>query len=73
MSWDYRVVRDCNGELAIYEVGYEDGKPDNILESPVGLVAANLEELEKDLDYMQQALSKPILDMEQILNHMASK
>ena len=65
MSWNYRVLKHTNkhGEhFTIHEVYYEKGKPvmwsDDV--TPYG---ETLDELKKDLSHIQEALSRPTLEV----------
>jgi hypothetical protein len=40
MSWNYRIVRHPNGDLALHEVYYDEaGRPDGVTAAPVGFAA----------------------------------
>ena len=71
MSWNHRVVRhrhpSGDESLEIHEVYYDDdGKPDGVTEEGVSVAGETVEELNKVLALMQQAISKPILDWEEV-------
>lgn len=65
-TWNYRVLRR-EGNFAIHEVFYEDGKPTSCTEDPVAPFGEDtLEELRHDMEMMMRALSKPVLDYENL-------
>jgi hypothetical protein len=64
MSWNYRVLQNENS-VAIYEVYYdENGEPHSCTMSPVSPLAEDVEGLKKDLEKMEQAFDKPVLEYE---------
>ena len=68
MSWDYRVIKHVRqGEswLEIHEAYYEKGEdePGSWTEESVKPMGETVEELQKDLEYMLQALEKPVLEV----------
>ncbi len=74
MTWNHRVVRirDSVGGplLGIYEVYYDDDKPNSRTTDPVGLIADGDEseamtELRETLERMLRCLDQPILDDEE--------
>lgn len=64
--WNYRVMRinnkHKNEEYGIFEVYYKNGKPDGWTEEAVRIYTDNFDEIKETLQYMQEALEKPILD-----------
>lgn len=71
MTWNYRVIKQEHPEgttYAIYEVYYDE--QDNILfisKDPMNPHGETITELQNDLKHMRQALKKPILDMDEVL------
>lgn len=74
MTWNYRVIKQEQPEgtaFAIYEVYYDE--QDNIQfisNDPQNPFGETIEELRGDLEYMLQALDKPVLDMEEVLKSL---
>ena len=80
MTWNYRVEfkrnhYDVNGDkwtedsYYIVEAYYdENGVIDGITEDAIPAYGASLEELSKTLDRMKEALSKPVIGMEELEN-----
>jgi hypothetical protein len=73
MSWNYRVVRRVhpNGDVGfgVHEAFYEncdDAVPYLITEDPCGPYGETLEELQRDLLYLQAAFTKPALEYDKI-------
>ena len=70
MTWNHRVVhRVIQGDdfYGIHEVFYDDeGRPDMMTERAVGVCGDNLEELQQTLEWMLQAMDKPILEYDEI-------
>jgi len=71
--WNYRVIRkerEHNGTkwimFGIHEVYYKDGKPCMCTVDPMDPHGETLEELKQDLEGHQLALTKPVLDYEDI-------
>lgn len=70
MSWNYRVMRHeySNGvttahDLEIHEVYYnDDGTVRGWTENGISPSGEDMAELNRDLDKMEEALGKPILD-----------
>lgn len=66
MDWNYRVVkREDKGQewYAIHEVYYdEQGKPEMITESAISPSGETIDEVRRDLEYMQRALTKPAVN-----------
>mgnify|MGYP006926888790 FL=1 len=51
--------------IGIHEVYYgEDGEPRSCTMSPVSPIGEDVEGLKKDLEMMEQAFDKPVLDYE---------
>ena len=71
-AWNYRIVKKTYyGEplFGIHEVYYsEDGKPEMVTVDPVGPAGDTFEELLSDVEFMVAALTKPVLDYEDIGN-----
>lgn len=73
--WNYRVVRTLiptsspfmEEDYAIHEVYYnDDGSIWGMTEQPVPIHGENLEDLRVGLEYMMQALERPVLNNEDI-------
>lgn len=71
MTWNYRVIKQEHPEetttYAIYEVYYDE--QDNIqfiTKNPVDPHGETIEELRGNLEYMLQALNKPVLNMNEL-------
>jgi len=68
MSWNHRIVRqklenDAGDWLKICEVYYDDkGVPWTHTVDAVGVSGETLEELKQTLEWMQKAVTEPILD-----------
>ncbi len=65
MTWNHRVIaKEYKGELtfAIHEVFYTDGVPYACTEDAVGVSGENLAELTQTLEWMKEALMRPILN-----------
>lgn len=68
--WNYRVVKRTwdNGTVifAIHEAYYDEGKlePGTITINPCWPQGESLEELQEDLEWYREALSRPILNWE---------
>ena len=63
MTWDYRIIRNTDSELAIHEVYYD--KKRRVMAytaQPIALYGATLEDLIEDMAWQQEALFHPILD-----------
>jgi len=66
--WNYRIIRTLqNGEahFNIHEVYYDvEGKGEHLwTENPISVGGETIEDLSKTLDYMKQALQRPILEI----------
>ena len=67
MTWNYRVVKQKNGFLAIYEAYYDDnGKPISISCNRTSPEASDIEELTGTLELMLEAINAD----EEILNYV---
>jgi len=76
--WNYRVIRkvfdrtEINGQkyvrFGIHEVYYTDGKPSMCTVDSMDPHGETFEELKQDLKYHQLALTKPVLNYEDIGN-----
>lgn len=67
MSWNYRVIAVDYGddvEYGIHEVFYTGDTPVAYTEEPVPVIGNTPEELAFTLEYMKQALDRPILTYE---------
>ena len=61
MTWEYRVM-EHNGELAIYEVHYDDdGRVRGYGEHPTYPAANTMEALRENCELYVAALDKPVL------------
>lgn len=71
MTWNYRVIKQEHPEgtaYAIYEVYYdEQGTILFISKDPMNPCGKTITDLKNDLKHMRQALKKPILDMDEVL------
>lgn len=70
MHWNYRVIRTVTGEgedqeitFGIHEVYYEDDVPRWVSAEPDGIMSESIDGLEKQIEHLKTALSKPVLDM----------
>ncbi len=80
MTWNYRVVHKhiecpdhgetcslCSDEYGIHEVYYnDDGAPETVTVSPVGPYGNTYEEFIDDMAHYVSALSRPILEYDEI-------
>jgi hypothetical protein len=70
MTWNYRVVRveeEGYDRYQLYEVYYDDdGKLEGMTENSMHPYGESVEELQNDLEYMMEALRKPVLDMKDL-------
>ena len=66
-SWNYRVVRK-EDYLGIYEAYYDnrDEKPGSITENAMKPGGETIEELERNMEFMMEALKLPILEYSMI-------
>ena len=68
--WNYRVVRtekEQYDSYQLYEVYYDDdGKIEGMTENAMQPYGESVEELQKDLEYMMEALKQPVLDMKEL-------
>lgn len=63
--WNYRILRQPNGTLAIHEVYYDNkGNPKLWTSEPVDVGGETLDDLRAELKYMQFALKRPILTVD---------
>ena len=63
MTWNYRVIRNTDSELAIHEVYYgKKGRVTAYTAQPIALYGATLEGLIADMVWQREALFRPILD-----------
>ena len=70
MTWGYRIVKQLHPTetYQAYEIHYDEN--DNIQyisAKPSGPYGETLEEITNDLEHMRQALSLPILDMDEVV------
>lgn len=71
MTWNYRVLRDKSGNLALHEVYYNDaGQPDGYTQNPAGFYSDAEEGLQGLIGSLEMALrdarERPILDITDI-------
>ncbi len=67
MTWNYRVVHRVEGGedvYAIHEAYYDNDTPTNITEDSVSPQGVTLNELERDFEAYQKALTQPVLEYE---------
>lgn len=70
MTWNHRVVRYTEPEgtfsFGIHEAFYEDGceKPHSISQDAEPVIAEGGNEMQQTLTWMQNALTKPLIDYE---------
>ena len=64
-KWNYRIIYNpIEKSYAIHEVYYDDhGKPHMWSENPTSLYGESLQDLSKDFALMQEAFSKPFLEV----------
>jgi hypothetical protein len=70
MSWNYRVLEHANG-FGIYEVYYDndgDGSICNISSIPMEPYGETVEELKRDMDAMNAAFDKPVLNFVEVVD-----
>jgi hypothetical protein len=66
MSWNYRVVR-VDGQLQVFDVYYNaTGLPHSRHVTPSFIYGETLEHLSEQLDWIREALEKPILEDSEI-------
>lgn len=66
--WNYRVVKDANG-LRIFDVYYDDaGRPTSTHAAPAYVCGETLDDLNAQLQLMNDALTRPVLDEAEIGN-----
>lgn len=64
ITWNYRVFREENGEYVIREVFYaDDGAALGCTDDPVEPYGQSLEELARELESFQEALTLPVLTL----------
>ena len=68
MTWNYRVIKsiDQTGEVnfGIHEVYYDENNiPHSCTAEPIVLTAESIEDLKADLELINKAFSKPVLEM----------
>lgn len=68
-GWNYRVLRqrtpDGDTHLQIHEVYYnKKGRPYAATENGIAVGGATRKEMQREIERMRRALSKPILDFE---------
>ena len=68
MTWNYRIIKNEDGYLALHEVFYDDdGNPSSCTEKPVSFIADPDEGIKGITISLERALSdaksKPVLDM----------
>jgi len=65
-SWNYRVVKGANG-LRIFDLYYDDaGRPTSTHATPSYVYGETLEDLNAQLQLMNEALTRPVLDEAEI-------
>ena len=67
MSWDYRVMKQKDGDddwYQIHEVHYKDNKVHGYSKYATIIAGQNIEELKWNLEKMLESLDKEILDYE---------
>lgn len=63
MIWEYRVIRDKDGEHAIHEVNSRDsGEIVGWTAEPMAPVGDTVAELRLEIEMMLQALDQPVLE-----------
>jgi hypothetical protein len=66
MTWNYRVIRHDDGQLAIHEVHYDQyGAADMVTATPVGIWGDDIQGVRRHIARFVTATMKPILDYEQ--------
>ncbi len=62
IGWNYRIVRGCNGTLAIHQTIYDqDGNPETVPYA-VRPRGEDLEDLQTDYKAMGKAFALPVID-----------
>jgi len=65
-SWNYRVVKSANG-LRIFDVYYDDAaRPTFASAAPSYVCGETLDDLNAQLQLMNEALARPVLDEAEI-------
>jgi len=63
VTWDYRIIRNTDSELAVHEVYYgKKGRITAYTAQPIALYGTTLEDLIEDMSWQQAALCHPVLD-----------
>lgn len=63
MGWNYRVIKDLDGNFKIVEVHYENGKIKGWADSSEDvLIWDNYEDLKGTYDLVKHAFEKPVLE-----------
>ena len=66
-TWAYRIIRSESGTVGIHEVYFDiEGKPSSCSEERMAPTGDSIEELTKDMELMQLALTKPVLEMKDL-------
>jgi hypothetical protein len=66
MTWEYRVFREDNGTYVIREVYYDNGSIVACTENAVAPMGESLDELQKDIEWFNEALKLPVLTLADI-------
>lgn len=64
MIWNYRLIKDRQGQLALYEVYFKGDKIEGWMEEPI--LQGSKKEMLMELEFMKKALDQPILNDELI-------
>lgn len=65
--WNYRIIKHTDSTFGIYEVFYSDaGKVEMYSSDPCGFVSDSLDEMRDVLKMATEALSKPVLSIEDL-------
>jgi hypothetical protein len=65
--WNYRLIKHTDGCFAIHECFYDDvGNVDMYSSKPCGFVSDTVEEMVDVLAMAKEALSKPVLNIEDL-------
>ena len=60
-TWNYRLFKEDENNLAIHEVYYHKGEPSLYTENPVAPFGESVDEIKEDLEKMLLSFNKPIL------------
>jgi hypothetical protein len=66
--WNYRLIKHSDGTFGLYEVYYDDvGNVETYTTEPCSFVSDTPESMRDILNMAAEALTKPVLNMEDLL------